>query len=80
MILLDTREYDHPTPLEMAVDTFKTLNGSEVMHMIHRREPLPLFEIVRNQGGRHFSYQEADGIWHIFITRDPELHLEQYRV
>ncbi|TDA68462.1 DUF2249 domain-containing protein [Sulfuricurvum sp. IAE1] len=80
MILLDTREYDHPIPLEMAVGAFRRLAGDEVIHMIHRREPIPLFEIITRNNGRYLSYMDADNVWHIFITRSPTLDLEVYRV
>jgi len=80
MILLDTRELDHPLPLEMAVDAFKRLSGSEVIHMVNRREPLPLFVIITQNGGKYLSLKDTDGVWHIYITRDLALDLESYRV
>jgi hypothetical protein len=80
MILLDTREFDHPIPLEMAVDAFKKLSGDEVIHMIHRREPIPLFEIITRNGGRYLSSMSEEGVWYIYITRSPTLDLEVYRV
>ncbi|MBN2870845.1 MAG: DUF2249 domain-containing protein [Campylobacterales bacterium] len=79
MILLDTREYDHPIPLEMAVDAFKALSDDEVIHMVHRREPLPLFEIIAKNGGRYLCI-EKEGTWHIYITRSSQVDLEEYRV
>lgn len=79
MILLDTRELDHPIPLERAIEAFKQLTEGEVIHMIHRREPIPLFEIILKNGGHYLSYEE-DQIWHIYITRDSNLDLEGYRV
>lgn len=80
MILLDVREFDHPVPLEMTVDAFKKLTGNEVLLMIHRREPTPLFEIILKNGGKYRSTQIEEGLWHIFITRDTDLDLEPYRV
>lgn len=79
MILLDTRELDHPVPLEMATEAFKRLTDGEVIHMIHRREPIPLFEIITKNGGRYLSREEK-GTWHIYITRDPKINLEACRV
>ncbi len=76
MILLDTRELDHPVPLEMAVSAFKNLSGDEVIHMIHRREPIPLFEIITKNGGRYHRVMERDDLWHIYITRSPTRILE----
>jgi len=80
VILIDARELEHPIPLEMAVDAFKTLKNSDIIHFIHRREPLPLFEIITKNGGFYLSVQNSDGVWHILITRDPNLDLEQCRV
>lgn len=79
MILLDTREFDHPVPLEKATEAFKHLKKGEVIHMIHRREPIPLFEIISKNAGRYLSHEER-GIWHIYITRDSEIDLEACRV
>lgn len=76
MILLDTRELDHPIPLEMAVNAFKKLSGDEVIQMIHRREPIPLFEIILNNGGRFRSIQLEENLWHIYITRSKTVDLE----
>lgn len=80
MIELDVRELDHPVPLEMAVNAFKKLKGNEVIHMIHRREPLPLFEIITKNGGFYCSRQDDSQIWHIYITRDSTLNLERCHV
>lgn len=80
MILIDAQAFEHPIPLEMAVDAFKQLKNSDVIHFIHKREPLPLFEIIMKNGGVYLSRQSADGIWHILITRNPSLDLEQYHV
>lgn len=76
MILLDTREFDHPIPLQMAVDAFKKLHGDEVIHMIHRREPIPLFDIITKNSGRYLSVMEREDLWHIYITRSSTLQLE----
>lgn len=80
MILLDTRELDHPVPLEMAVNAFKKLTGDEVIHMIHRREPIPLFEIIVKNGGRYLSVMEREDLWHIYLTRSSAVKLEHDHV
>jgi hypothetical protein len=80
MSTLDVREFDHPVPLEMTVDAFKKLTGDEVLVMIHRREPIPLFEIIMKNGGFYRSVHVEENLWHIFITRDSNVNLEQCRV
>ncbi|MDD5053649.1 MAG: DUF2249 domain-containing protein [Sulfuricurvum sp.] len=78
MIVLDTRELDHPMPLEIVTDAFKNLGNAQIIHMIHRREPIPLFEIITKNGGHYLSYEDSEQIWHIYITRNGDL--EEYRV
>lgn len=80
MILLDTRGLEHPVPLEMAFSAFTKLQSREILHMIHTREPLPLFELVAKNSGRHYSYQDDEGVWHILVTRDTSIDLESCRV
>ncbi|MDD4854345.1 MAG: DUF2249 domain-containing protein [Sulfuricurvum sp.] len=80
MIEIDAREMEHPLPLEVTVEGFRNLKDSEVIHLIHRREPLPLFEIISKNGGFYHSYQSDDEAWHILITRDCHINLEHFRV
>lgn len=80
MISIDAREMEHPIPLELTIEAFKKLKGSEIIHLIHRREPLPLFEILTKNGGFYLSRETIEGVWHIHITRDPNLNLEALHV
>lgn len=80
MIVLDTRELDHPIPLEKAVAAFRALQKDEIIQMIHRREPLPLFEILSKNGGRYRSVQKGENLWYIFITSSPSVDLENLDV
>lgn len=80
MIDIDAREMEHPLPLEMTVQAFKNLKDSEVIHLIHKREPLPLFEIISKNGGFYYSSQSDDKTWHILITRDPHINLKELHV
>ena len=80
MIEIDAREMEHPLPLEMTVQAFKNLKDSEVIHLIHKREPLPLFEIISKNGGFYHSSQSSDKVWHILIARDPRMNLKELHV
>lgn len=74
-LLLDVRQFEHPLPLEKALDAFKKLGKNDVIQMIHRREPIPLFEIITNNGGWYRSIQLDESTWTIYITRDPSIDL-----
>jgi uncharacterized protein (DUF2249 family) len=80
MVELDVRELDHPLPMEMAIDAFKKLSNSEVIHIIHRRNPTPLFEILTNNGGFYHTHQSDEHTWHVYITRNAALDLEKLYV
>lgn len=80
MIELDVRDLEHPVPLGLAVEAFKKLSIDEVIHMIHRKEPHPLFEILSKNGGFYSSRQEHGGIWHIYISRNHSIDLEALHV
>ncbi|WP_345987809.1 DUF2249 domain-containing protein [Sulfurimonas sp. HSL1-2] len=80
VIELDVRIFEHPVPLEKAIAAFAALTQGEVLHMIHRKNPLPLFDILGKQGGRYRSYEDENGIWHILIARDPAVDLESLDV
>lgn len=80
MITLDTRDLEHPYPLEMAVDAFKNLKNNEIVHMIHRKEPLPLFEIIVKNGGRYLCHSQNDELFHIYFTKSSTIELEHIDV
>jgi len=80
MIELDVRDLEHPIPLGLAVDAFKKLAVDEIIHMIHRKEPRPLFEILSKNGGFYHSREDISGLWHIYISRSSEINLETLNV
>ena len=48
--IFDTRALEHPRPLEIMSEALKFAHLGEILLMIHRREPLPLYDIIRAQG------------------------------
>ena len=49
--IFDTRALQHPKPLEIMSKALKIARcGEIILLMIHRREPLPLYEILKTQG------------------------------
>lgn len=79
-VLLDTREEEHPVPLERAVAAFNAADKQSVVIMIHRKNPLPLFAIIEARGGRWQSREIADNLYHILLTKDPDMVLEEIDV
>ncbi len=80
VIKLDVRSLEHPLPLERALALFATLTVDEVIHMIHRKKPMPLLELVGKEGGSYHTYEDENGVWHILISRDPMIDLTRLDV
>ena len=57
--IFDTRALEHPRPLEIMSEALKFAHLGEILLMIHRREPLPLYDIIRAQG-LEFRVFESD--------------------
>jgi len=75
-IFLDARELEHPVPLERAMYALRELNETNYFYMVHRKKPIPLIDLAVEQGFNTLSREDAQGIWHILITKDSSLKLE----
>ncbi len=78
-IVFDARELEHPQPLEEGVRHLAEMDHESYLHMIHRKNPVPLLQIAQKQGCQTLSYENADGIWHILITKNPTINLQELR-
>jgi uncharacterized protein (DUF2249 family) len=64
------REFEHPVPFEKVVSAYSKMQVGDMIHMIHRKKPVPLFEFLTKQPSTSFNYeQDNDGIWHIYIHK-----------
>jgi hypothetical protein len=74
--LLDAREMEHPEPLERAIAILRELDGERYLYMLHRKEPTPLLALAKEHRLNHLSHCDAEGVWHILITPDSSVDLE----
>jgi hypothetical protein len=75
---LDARELEHPIPLELAIDALKKLDKSSYFYMIHRKEPVPLLALASEHQLNYISKNVNNQDWHILITPNSEIDLEEY--
>jgi len=75
-IFLDARELEHPIPLERAMHALRELNGDNYFYMIHRKNPIPLIDLAKEQGLNIINKEDSSHTWHILISTDPTLDLE----
>lgn len=68
--LLDASDLPPPEPLERTLDTLSTLPPGDRLLLRLRRQPFPLYDLLRRLGYRwEASGQEGD--WRILIEPEP---------
>ncbi len=67
--LLDLRDLAPPEPLERTLDALARLAPGDRLMVRLRRQPYPLYELLRKMGHR-WEVSGGDGDWHILI--EPE--------
>ena len=77
-ITLDAREMAHPKPLEMAIDILKNLDDESYLYMLHRKEPIPLINLAKEQNFQMLSHQDTKKEWHILIAKNNSFDLNEY--
>ncbi|SFZ97951.1 hypothetical protein MNB_SV-5-1611 [hydrothermal vent metagenome] len=74
-IFLDARDLEHPKPLEIAIKSLRELNKNSYFYMIHRKHPIPLLDLAQEQGMKVLAKEDSEGNWHILISRDDSIDL-----
>ncbi len=77
-IFLDARKMEHPEPLERAIEALKKLDENSYFYMLHRKEPIPLLALASEHNLNFISKKGEDNSWHILITPNLEVKLEQF--
>jgi hypothetical protein len=76
-IFLDAREMEHPEPLKSSLSYLKSMLESSYLYMLNIRKPVPLLEIAKERGFNCFTYQDSSQIWHILISKNSKISLEE---
>jgi TusA-related sulfurtransferase len=77
-ITLDARELEHPKPLELAMKALRELNKENYFYMIHRKKPIPLLDLAREQNLQLLNKEDSQGDWHILICKNPNVDLSEF--
>jgi hypothetical protein len=64
--LLDVSDLPAPEPLERALDALALLPAGDRLLLRHRRQPYPLYDMLRRLGYRWYV-DGTDGDWRILI-------------
>ena len=75
---LDTRELEHPEPLEMAMKILQTLEENTYLYMLHRKKPLPLIDLAKENNLSVYIHEDKNKDWHVLISKNSSEDLSQY--
>ncbi|BCD60727.1 MULTISPECIES: DUF2249 domain-containing protein [unclassified Nitratiruptor] len=65
-IVLDTREFEPPAPMQMVLSELQTvLPGESFLHQIHRLEPQMVFNRIKPMG-IEYIVKKRDSDYHIY--------------
>ncbi len=68
-LFIDVSDYEAPQPFEEVVQLLKEMSQGEYIHMLHRKQPLPLIQFLQENGFESRLKQELNGFWAVFIWR-----------
>lgn len=69
IITLDVSDLEPPQPMHTICQALTTLQRGQLLHVRHRREPVPLFAILTEQQFEYRHTEEGAGRHHIWIWR-----------
>ncbi len=72
-IVVDVSDLEAPQPFEVVLKQLKILGPGEYIHMLHRKQPLPLLQVLEENGYAAVMHKGDSRPWEIFIwnTADP---------
>ena len=72
---LDTRQLEHPVPLEMAMKILQNLDNETYLYMLHRKNPLPLIDLAKENNFQVLHQEDTSKEWHILISKNQDVNL-----
>jgi len=61
----------------MAIAALRELGEKRYLYMLNRKNPIPLIHLAEQHGYRTLSQEVSEGEWHILITKNREISLEE---
>ncbi len=74
---LDVQDLEPPEPLERVLAALPGLQPGEYLRMLHRREPLLLYEILEASGYRYAVREGPEAPFEILIWREGDTEAEE---
>ncbi|GIX42896.1 MAG: hypothetical protein KatS3mg129_2629 [Leptospiraceae bacterium] len=69
IVVLDVSQLPPPEPFLKIMDTLIKLKDNEVLKVLHRREPFPLYEELKKIGFNYYTKKINDQKFEIYIYK-----------
>lgn len=74
---LDVSELEPPEPLECVLQSLGALQEGQYLHVYHRMDPVPLYDLLAPLKFLWLSASDAQEMYHIFIWNHGDLPAEK---
>lgn len=75
---LDARNLEHPEPLEKSIKILQNLDMHSFLYMVHRKNPLPLIDLAKENKFQVLTHEDTEENWHILIAKNTSMNLSDY--
>lgn len=76
-LFIDVSDYEPPRPFEEVIQLLRQMIAGEYVLMRHRKKPLPLLEILQDNGF-DFIVREKNALWEIIIWYENDQPVRDY--
>jgi len=74
---LDVSQLEPPEPMTVILDAIDILPSGQFLHVYHRMEPFPLYNVLQNMGMKWQTQCDDDGMFHITIWPETDATAEE---
>lgn len=77
-LFIDVSEYEHPVPFEKVMQLVRSMTKGDYIRMHHRKKPLPLIQLLQENGFDCRAYQRSEIPWEIIIWNMRDTDVKDY--
>jgi len=70
-VVIDVSALPAPEPMQQIIAALAQLNAEQVLKVIHRRQPFPLFEQLLKSDWEYQCDELSNELFHIYIFKKP---------
>ncbi len=67
--IIDCREMFPPEPMEQVLTAVESLSGNDAILMVHRKDPVPLYEKLKERNCQYETKISDDGEVHVLVWK-----------